>query len=119
MRHDDRKRGPRPVPVTEAVRDLIRKTAADRPGDAASAPSRSFLADHVEWTATIAGEGNGGTGSLAPACLVAVRFFRADDPDRPRRETLLARGRFEHLYDHELAALLHAARRLEPDADRA
>ncbi|HEX7117555.1 MAG TPA: hypothetical protein VF212_02125 [Longimicrobiales bacterium] len=118
MRRHDRRRGPRPIPVTDAVRDLIRKTAAERPAEDAppAPPGRTFTADGQTWIARIAGEAIVGTGAFASAALLAVRFHRADEPDRPLREALIPRGRFELLYDDELAALLRTARPL--DAER-
>jgi hypothetical protein len=40
----------------------------------------------------------------------AVHFCDATDPDRPLREALVGRGRFETMYDAELVRLLTAAR---------
>jgi hypothetical protein len=39
----------------------------------------------------------------------ALHFARAAAPERPERETLLARGRFVGLYDEELCTLLARA----------
>ncbi|HEX6940442.1 MAG TPA: hypothetical protein VF158_13590 [Longimicrobiales bacterium] len=128
---DDPRRGPRPIPVTDAVRDLIRKAAADRAADIATpatpdraadvampaTPDRSFAADGHDWIAKVAGEGVAGTGAFAAAALVAIRFHAADDPARPRREAIIPRGLFERLHDDELVALLRTARPLDPDGD--
>lgn len=115
-------RKPRPVPITDAVRDLIRKTTADRPADASARPAppaapvpppeRSFTDDGVEWIARIAGEAVVGTGAMTTGAIVAVHFHRADDPERPVRHALLPRGRFEGLGEDELIALFRSARTL-------
>lgn len=118
MNEGDRRRGPRPVPVSGAVRDLIRRTAADRPPDPPAPPHRTFHADGELWTARIAGEAGAGTGPLGSAVLAAIHFARADHPERPLRETLLPAGRFERLHDDELAALLRTARPLPHDGAR-
>ncbi len=115
MNDDDLQRGPRPIPVTDAIRDLIRKTATDRPTEIPAPPARTFHVDNVEWIARVTGEGSGGTGALGPAPFVAIRFFRSDEPSRPRREALLPRGAFENLYDTELVELFHRARTIEAD----
>lgn len=127
MSDHDRARGPRPVPVTDAVRDLIRKTAAERHADPAAdqppaetpsaPPARRFTVDGVEWIARIAGEAVAGKGALATGAIVAVRFHRADDPMKPLREAILPRGHYEFLHDDELAALFRFARQVEPATD--
>lgn len=120
----DHTRGPRPVPVTDAVRDLIRKTAAERPAEPAierpaepaadqpaAAPSaRRITVDGVEWIARIVGEAVVGKGGLATGAIVVVRFHRADDSTKAVREAFLPRGHYEYLHDEELAALFRAAR---------
>lgn len=57
------------------------------------------------WIARVAGVGAGGTGKVGMAYLVAVHFYRAEEPERPVREALLPRGSFEGLFDGELVAL--------------
>ena len=123
MSEDDRTSGPRPIPVTEAVRDLIRKTATEAPSpepiNEPDQPTRTFHVDSEVWIARIAGEGGAGARALAPAPIVAVRFFRCDDPETPRRDALLPKGADERPYDDELIALFRTARSLETDEDRA
>jgi hypothetical protein len=72
---------------------------------------RSFRVGEEAWVARVAGTGLGGTGHLASARMVIVRFFRAGD-ERPASEALLPAGRFDHLFDDELARLLASARPL-------
>ena len=50
-----------------------------------------------------------GTGSYGLGLVEAVHFSAADEPDRPLREALLARGRFDTLFDDELGRLFDAA----------
>jgi hypothetical protein len=95
------------------VHDLIRQVAPER--GTASSTERVFRVEGREWAARIAGEGVGGTGAHGGAYLVAVQFRLApgqEDSTRGAapRETLLARGRFEMLYDEELVELFHTAR---------
>ncbi len=121
----------RPVPVPPAVHELIRQVAPD-PVPAASAEGRHFNVDGREWVARIVGEGVGGTGARGSAYLVAIGFYpviareqaggeqtfdgeaasRAIGRGAPSREALLPQGRFEMLYDEELAQLFRTARRL-------
>lgn len=68
-----------------------------------------FSADGQDWVARVAGKGAAGTGAYGLGMMEAVHFAAASDPDRPLFETLLARGRFLHLYDEELRALLARA----------
>ncbi len=70
---------------------------------------RSFRVGEDTWWARVAGTGLGGTGELASARFVIVRFFREGE-DNPTFETLLPSGRFDQLYDAELARLLALAR---------
>ena len=70
---------------------------------------RQFDADGRMWIARLSGKGAYGTGSYGLGLLDAVHFFAADAPTVPVREALLARGRFETLFDDELIRLLGAA----------
>ena len=67
--------------------------------------SRSFMFDGALWIARVAGKGAGGTGSYGLGMIDAVHFYSADDPETPRFEALVARGRFEFMYDEELIKL--------------
>lgn len=64
-----------------------------------------FEVDGQIWLAKLAGKGAGGTGSYGLGLFDAVHFARAEAPERPLREALLARGRFAHLFGEELRAL--------------
>lgn len=97
------------VPPEEPARRHDAHPPAEAP-PAPPVPEQRFDADGVEWIARVAGEGMGGTGFPGRAHIIAIHFFRADDPDTPVRETLTAAGRFEALYDEELRQLLHSAR---------
>lgn len=74
-----------------------------------ASPAREFDADGARWIAQLAGKGACGTGSYGLALLEAVHFCAAAEPSKPLREALLARGRFDALYDAELVALLARA----------
>lgn len=76
-------------------------------------PARRFSLGGEEWIARRVGEGAVGTAGSPQAYLAAIRFFRAEDPGTPVREAIIARGRFEQLFDEELQALLGEARPLE------
>ncbi|MCI0434866.1 MAG: hypothetical protein L0271_14685 [Gemmatimonadetes bacterium] len=70
---------------------------------------RWFTCDGIAWGAWLAGEGAGGTGFLAIRAWEAVHFCREDQPGVPVRESLLAHGRFDALFDEELCDLLRNA----------
>lgn len=70
---------------------------------------RSFSCDGVEWTAWVSGGSAYGTGNRGLGNLEAVHFGHADAPDVPLMEALIARGRFETLFDEELVGILRAA----------
>lgn len=72
-------------------------------------PELHFEAGERAWIARLAGRGACGTGSYGLGLVDAVHFFTAEEPERPRREALLARGRFEDLFPEELRALLAGA----------
>jgi hypothetical protein len=73
------------------------------------AGERRFTADGAEWLVRRAGKGACGTGAYGLGLVEALHFFESARPEVPRREALLARGRFDSLYDDELRALLAAA----------
>jgi hypothetical protein len=65
-------------------------------------PDLRFRVGDGEWLARKAGAGCYGTGRRGTARLVAVHFFRADEPDRPDREALMPAGTFAALREEEL-----------------
>lgn len=71
--------------------------------------ARRFHHGGEEWQAWVSGGGALGTGALGLGPVDAVHFARAAEPGRPLREALLARGRFDGLFDEELAVLLDGA----------
>jgi hypothetical protein len=71
---------------------------------------RQFTHEGRAWIACLGGKGACGTGSYGLGLVEAVHFFDAAEPERPLREALIARGRFESLYESELATLLRTAR---------
>lgn len=71
---------------------------------------RQFVHEGNEWIARLGGRGACGTGSYGLGLVEAIHFCAAAEPARPLREALIARGRFESLYDTELADLLRTAR---------
>lgn len=120
----DRGRGPGQDPDRESpggpvpVRDLM-KTMTPEP-EAAGEPrwegeEQGFERDGVEWVVRSAGAGSYGTGTLGTSRLVAVHFFRADDPDVPVREALVPAGVFPHLHAQELRELYDRATPIELD----
>jgi hypothetical protein len=70
---------------------------------------RGFLADGEEWVAWRSGAGAVGTGAWGLGRVEAVHFARPDSPGRPLREALIAKGRFDNLFEDELAELLRRA----------
>jgi hypothetical protein len=70
------------------------------------ASDRRFEHGGRAWLARLAGKGACGTGSYGLGLVEAIHFHDAADPNRPLREALLARGRFESLFDDELVRLL-------------
>ena len=84
---------------------------ADASAAVAAAPAhvaepRRFRVNGVEWVATLAGRGTGGTGRVAPARIEAVRFSTVAEPEQVAAEVLLPHARLDDLYDDELAELL-------------
>lgn len=103
----------RPVRLPKAAQELIRNIDPDRSVPSPPGPERYFLMDGEVWIARQVGEARVGSSALGAAAIVTIRFYHAAEPDRPLKEALLPRGRFELLYDEELRALFHAARRLD------
>jgi hypothetical protein len=75
---------------------------------------RAFEADGVTWKVRPSGSGAYGTGDLGTARILAVHFYRGDDPD-PVREALVPAARLPHFHDDELVALLESATPIEVD----
>ena len=73
-------------------------------------PPRPLVIDGTEWVAYPSGKGAYGTGQWGLAGVEAVHFAKADAPEKPLLEALLASGRFSDLYDEELIALFRTAR---------
>lgn len=71
---------------------------------------RQFLHEGRMWIARLGGKSAFGTGSYGLGLVEAVHFSAADEPQRPLREALVARGSFEGLFDVELTQLLQTAR---------
>lgn len=94
-----------PVSVREKSGHLVADTTIERP----PAPARRFSMDDEEWIVRLSGQGHAGTGEHGSAYLEAVRFYAAADPDSPVREALIARGRFDSLYDDEFRELFRQA----------
>jgi hypothetical protein len=80
-----------------------RESPRDPPGE------RQFEHEGKSWVAYLSGKSACGTGSYGLGLLEAVHFADAGAPTVPLREALLARGRFDSLYDIELSRLLEAA----------
>lgn len=75
--------------------------------------ARQFENEGRMWIARLSGKGAFGTGSYGLGLVEAVHFCAAEEPERPLREALVARGRFEGLYENELVRLLKGARPIE------
>lgn len=95
---------PPPAPPQELPRD--------------PAGEREFEAEGRRWVARLAGKGAAGTGAYGLGLVDAVHFCAADRADRPLREALLPHGRFSHLFDDELRALLAGARPITGTRER-
>ena len=74
-----------------------------------AAVKRNFTCDDVAWTAWVSGGSAYGTGNRGLGNIEAVHFAHASAPDVPIMEALIARSRFEDLFDDELIALLRGA----------
>ena len=76
---------------------------------------RTFEREGETWCARPSGAGAYGTGARGQARLVAVHFFRGEEPDTPVREALVAAGAFPHLRPEELRALCDRATPIDLD----
>ncbi|MBI4521253.1 MAG: hypothetical protein HY701_10475 [Gemmatimonadetes bacterium] len=111
----------RPTPVREALGQAGGPVVAAAAGGAGgaetaeAAPSRletlrHFRIDGQAWTARVAGRAVGGTGCSPPARLMAIDFFRAENPDQPVSRAVLQGRDLDALFDEEIVALFtHAA----------
>ncbi|MGH7461313.1 MAG: hypothetical protein ACREMA_09830 [Longimicrobiales bacterium] len=70
------------------------------------------MIDEIEWLAYVSGRGAYGTGHWGLAALQAIHFARAETPDKPEFEALIAAGRFADPYASELLELFRSARRI-------
>lgn len=98
---------PGPVPVRDVMQRQPEPEPAGEPqweGD-----ELSFEMDGAEWRVKTAGAGSMGTGTRGIARVVAVHFFREDEPEKPVREALLPAGSFPNLREPELRALFQRA----------
>lgn len=99
----------RPTPVRVAM-------DAPPPGDSRpteSLPARRFLAgeeEEEEWIVRITGRTVSGTPPDTGAPLMELSFYRADEPDVPRRQLLTVERDLELYYDEDLGELLERAR---------
>ena len=101
-----------PVPVRDLMRG--RSPAAEEAVEPAwETEDREFEADGADWIARVAGRGAYGTGQRGAALLVAVHFYRADEPETPLREALLPAAAFPLLRPEELTDLLDRATPIE------
>lgn len=112
----DRERGRQPLSPAPPSHPAEQPPDPPRELDPDPATSRQFEMDGIRWVARVSGKSAGGTGPYGLGMLVAVHFANADEPERPRFEALLPRGRFEGLFDDELRTLLrNSIRIIVPD----
>jgi hypothetical protein len=78
---------------------------------------RPLVVDGEEWVAWASGGGAYGTGNRGLGNVTAVHFARASAPDVPVLEALLAAGRFDDLFDTELAQLFGTGRTIVDPGD--
>ena len=76
--------------------------------------TREIDVDGVKWIARLAGSSAAGSGAFGLGMLEGVDFALAEQPDRPLREALLQRGRFEMLFDSEIVALFATSNPITP-----
>ena len=79
---------------------------------------RHFTCDGQEWFAWPSGSSAYGTGTIGPAALDAVHFARAEAPEVPVYEALVASGRFFGMFDDELVTLLKGATKVVDASER-
>lgn len=110
-------RAPGPVPVRDVMTPSTPEsgTPAGEGEPVTPVIEREFEREDGTWLARNAGAGAYGTGRLGTARLVAVHFYRADEPQVPVREALVAAGRFPDLAGEELSELFDRATPIELD----
>ncbi|MEX1182668.1 MAG: hypothetical protein WEF86_05500 [Gemmatimonadota bacterium] len=96
-------------PVKPRSAEDARPPAAPRELTRSRHSERWFEINDEKWVARPSGKGAWGTGSYGLGLVDAVHFCRAEDPHAPVAEALLPHGRFDALYDEELAHLLAGA----------
>jgi hypothetical protein len=87
--------------------------AAPRELPRAAVEARQFMHENVCWVSWLSGRSAWGTGAYGLGLVEAVHFAHADSPTTPLYEALLARSRFEWLYDSELVELLRSAKPID------
>lgn len=113
---DDKTQGDGPVPVRDLMKQMVSRPEAE--GEPRwEGTELTFDRGEESWLVRAAGAGAYGTGSRGQARLVAVHFFREDDPETPVREALVAAGAFPHLRPEELRTLFDRATPIELDRD--
>lgn len=116
MSDDEKKGGNGPVPVRDLMKQMVSRPEAEGEprweGD-----DRTFEMDGETWSARPAGAGAYGTGARGQARLMAVHFFRDEDPGTPVREALVPAADFSHLRPEELRALFDRATPIDLDRD--
>ena len=113
---DEKKEGGGPVPVRDLMKQMVSQPDAE--GEPRwEGTEHAFDLDDEEWLARTAGAGAYGTGARGQARLVAVHFYRDDDPDTPLREALVPAARFPHLRPEELRDLCRRATPIDLDRD--
>lgn len=97
-----------PVPVRDVMKPASAAPESSAPAEddaSRDEPERGFEMEDGAWIVRAAGAGAYGTGRAGRAMLVAVHFFREDDPGTPVREALVPAGVFPQLRSEELRAL--------------
>ena len=113
---DEKRGGDGPVPVRDLMKRMVSRPEAE--GEPRwEGTEHAFEWRDEDWIARAAGAGAYGTGARGRARLVAVHFFREDDPETPVREALVGAGQFPHLRPEELRTLLDRATPIEVDRD--
>lgn len=113
---DEKKGGDGPVPVRDLMKQMVSRPEAEGEPRWEGA-ERGFEMDGETWCARVAGAGAYGTGTRGQARLVAVHFYREEDPDTPVREALVGAGNFPHLRPEELRTLFEKATPIDLDRD--